>query len=326
MRTIVQFPDIGGYAPGVLSGLDPSTPGVQQTLHAFDREAARAGLEPVSALLSDPAGPAIDAVAAVPVQLYLSAMAASLALFHAWIDRGGKADALLGHGTGELTALCAAEAITPRDAARLLCVREAALAAGHFKGGLTTLHVDAATAAHLCATARGWSLQVSSINAPRQSAVSGLAAELDRLERIAQAAEIRYTRQLAIYPYHNRILASVARRFVAATAQCELQDPLIRVYSPLLGHFVNSAVDTQSLMTGHLTDTVDYLRSVRELYESYEVTTFVEIGARPMLSESTAEALPPTVDILRPPLIAANAETVLWALTAAPGQPAKTSG
>ncbi|OKI62599.1 acyltransferase domain-containing protein [Streptomyces sp. MJM1172] len=299
--TAIQFPGLGGYAAGSLQQLVAVEFRVKELLSEVDQAAREYGVPPVSVALIDPDGPDIEELAQTPTRLHLASLASGLALYAALVARGRPGDVLVGHSTGELTALAAAGCLSAYDAARVICEREIALAEGDFAGGLTALRIGARRAEHLCGAVGGWSLQPSLFNAPQQTVVSGSAEELPLLEKAARALGIQATRLLVVYPHHNPMLAGAARQVTRSTTTYRIQEPHLRVFSPLLGQPVRTADDVRRIIDRHLTDPVFFVEAIRELHASYGVGRFLELGPRAILTPCAAESLPPDVELVGPP-------------------------
>lgn len=316
-RVLIQFPGLGGYAPGLLAGMAESSPRLSAVLSEVDRVAASYQLGPVSTPLTDPDGPRIEELAETPALMHLTSFTASYVLYQELCAKGIEGDALLGHSTGEITALAAAGALSVADAARVLCEREAALAEVGVLGGLVALRVDAKRAEYLCGAAGGWSLTVSLVNSPEQTVVSGSENDLPRLEAVAQAAGVQATRLLVRYPHHHPGLRRAARTVAEMTAQYRIEDPMTWVYSPLLGRFVTDAADARRIVDRHLTDPVNYLQAIRTLYDDFRIREFIEVGVRSVLTEPARQSLPADVSLLGPPPMVRNAVQILDVLAGA---------
>ncbi|TDZ45781.1 acyltransferase domain-containing protein [Mycobacteroides franklinii] len=311
MTTLVQFPGLGGYAPGMLAQLTQDAPRVAGILEEVDRVAADYGLGTVSGPLTDPNGASIEKLADTPTLLHLASYVSGYVMYQAMCARGTGGDMLLGHSTGEITALVAAGALSVADGARVLCEREVALAELDVSGGLVALAAGSARAHHLCGAAGGLSLTVSLSNSPVQTVISGTDQELPRLEAVARAAGVQATRLLVRYPHHNQILRRAADLVAEAAVTYEIADPKSRVYSPILGRFVDHAGDARRIIDRHLTDPVNYLHAIRTLYDDCEVRTFIEVGVRSVLTDSARESLPASVTLLGPPPVARSAVEIL---------------
>lgn len=300
-RVLIQFPGLGGYMPGVLTRLASDLEPVRAVLTQVDRVAAEYRLDGVSAPLTDRNGPSIDELAETPARLHLASFASAYLLYTALHSKGFKEDILLGHSTGEITALAAGGALSVADAARVLCEREKALEDLGLLGGLVAVNAGKTHAEHLCRAAGGWSLAVSLTNSPVQSVISGSAEDLPRCEAVARAAGIQATRLLVRYPHHNSMLRPAALRVAEAAVDYGIKDPAVRIYSPILGRFVASASDARHVVNWHLTDPVRYLQALRTLYDEFDVREVMEVGARSVLTESARETLPSEAKLLGPP-------------------------
>ncbi|WP_330255542.1 acyltransferase domain-containing protein [Nocardia sp. NBC_00565] len=318
-RVLIQFPGLGSYIPGILAGMVEAAPPLGAVVSEIDRVAAAYGLGPVSQPLTDPAGPDIESLAETPTLLHLASFASSYVLYRALCTRGVAGDVLLGHSTGEITALAAGGALSVSDAARVLCEREVALADIGERGGLVAVHTSAKRAQQLCGAAGGWSLLVSLSNSPGQAVISGSEADLPRLEAVTQAAGVQATRLLVRYPHHNPLLRPAAQQVAAAAATYRIGDPTTRVYSPILGRFVADAADARRIVDRHLTEAVDYLGAIRALYDDFELREFIEVGVRSVLTDRTGESLPPDVTLRSPPANARNAHQILDVLAGVSG-------
>lgn len=299
-RRAFLFPGLGGYLPGALAKLAPDRPSVRRTLQPIDQAAQEYGFQPPSTLLLDPDGPQIEDLAATPTLLHLAAIGTSLSVHTVLGEAGIDADVVLGHSTGELTALAAAGCLSSYDAARVLCEREQAMSELDSGGGLVALQVGAVRAGHLCGATGDRALALSLFNSPRQTIVSGRDDGLAVLEKVARAAGVQATRLLVRHPHHSHLLAPAAARVAEATSGYRVHAPHRSIYSPMLGRPLVTAADARELIARDLTAAVDYLGALRELYGNVEVDQFVEVGARSILTDLVTQCLPATVRVAAP--------------------------
>lgn len=314
--SLIQFPGLGGYAPGALAELIADTPAYATILSDIDDIAKSYGLEPISVPLTSLDGPSLDRFATPPTSVHLASFASSYLLYHALTDKGVDGDVLLGQSTGELTALVAAGCISVAEAAKVLCDREIALSHSAAPGGLTALNVGARRAGYLCGAAGGHSLMVSLSNSPQQSVVSGTEDDLAGVEAVAQVLGVQATRLPVHFAHHNPLLTAAAQRVAKAAASYHFTDPVKRTYSPILGRLVNDAADARRIVDRHLTDPVDYMSALRVLYDEYEVREIIEVGARSVLTELAREVLPASITLVGPPPAARGSRQILDALIA----------
>jgi acyl transferase domain-containing protein len=87
-------------------------------------------------------------------------------------------------------------------------------------------------------------------NGPRQVVVSGRAAAIDLLRRLAEVIGVSATLLGIPGAYHNPMFAWAADRFAQATADIPLRQPTTPVYSPQLGRYLRTRPDIRSCWTG----------------------------------------------------------------------------
>ncbi|OHT78133.1 hypothetical protein BKG69_15925 [Mycobacteroides chelonae] len=312
--SLIQFPGLGGYAPGALAELVADTPSSAAILSDLDDIAKSYDLKPISGPLTSADGPTLEDFASPPTSVHLASFASSYLLYAALVAKGVDGDILLGQSTGELTALVAAGCLSVTDAAKVLCDREVALSQSAVSGGLTALSVGTRRAGHFCGAAGGHSLMVSLSNSPQQSVVSGTEGDLLGVEAIAQALGVQATRLPVHFAHHNPLLATAAQYVAQAAASYDFADPVKPTYSPILGHLVHSAADARRIVERHLTGPVDYLSALRTLYDEFEVREIIEVGARSVLTELARETLPASVTLIGPPPAARGSRQILDAL------------
>ncbi|MFF0148164.1 phosphopantetheine binding protein [Amycolatopsis sulphurea] len=296
-RTAVLFPGLGGYAPGALAKLAADHPAVSQTLAPLDEAAREYGHPALTELLTDPDGPEIEDLARTPTRLHLAAFGIGLSVHAVLRAEGFEGDVVLGQSTGEMTALAAAGCLTPYDATRVLCEREAALSEADSGGGLVAVGAGAERADCLRRAIGDWTLSVALVNAPRQTVLAGREHGLAVVEKLARVVGVQATRLPVPHPHHSPLLAAAARRLAETTSSYQLNAPRLAVYSPILRRYLTHAADVRELIVGQLTGPVYFAEAIRALYGSAEVDWFLEVGARSVLTDLAAQSLPAGVRI-----------------------------
>lgn len=298
VATVFCFPGLGGYLPGALSQLSEH-PAFASALAPVDQASREYGLPSYTEMLADKTGTETEDLAKTSIQLHLAAFATGVAVHAVLRAEGVEADAVLGLSTGEFTALAVSGCLSTYDAARVFCERELALSELDPGGGLVALEADPDRVVHLCGATGDHTLRPALINTPRQTAVSGRDTGLDALQKVARAAGVHSTRLLALFPYHNPLLAQPARRLAKATEDYALSSPTTPVYSPILKRYVSSPEDVREIISGHLVTPVHYAQAIQRLY-AQGAEWFIESGTRSVLSELAAETLPSRVRLTSP--------------------------
>jgi [acyl-carrier-protein] S-malonyltransferase len=218
-------------------------------------------------------------------------MATSMAAMAALEAEGfgiDRASYVAGHSLGEYSALCAAGAISPGDAARLLRIRGRAmqLAVPVGAGAMAAiLGLDAERVAQIAAeAAQGDVCQLANENDPAQNVVSGSKAAVERAVELAKAAGAKRALMLPVSaPFHCALMAPAAEEMASALSDVTLQDPKVPVVANVLATPVTSAEEMRSLLVSQVTGRVRWRSSV-EWMANNGVTEIWEIGAGKALS------------------------------------------
>ncbi|HEX3133144.1 MAG TPA: ACP S-malonyltransferase, partial [Planctomycetota bacterium] len=133
-------------------------------------------------------------------------------------------DAVAGLSLGEYTALVAAEALSFREAVKLVRLRGQAMQAAAeavASGMVALIGADEASAGKLCeAAANGEVLQVANLNSPGQVVISGTKAACERAAALAKDHGIRKAIVLPVAgAFHSELMAPAAARLRAALAK-----------------------------------------------------------------------------------------------------------
>jgi acyl transferase domain-containing protein len=248
-----QFPGLGGYVPGILSALWAEHPAVREAMEPVDQAAREYGHRPVSPLLTEPDSPQIEELADMPALLNLATVGATLAVYAVLRAEGISPNVVLGHSTGELAALAVVGCLSVYDLARVICDREVALVQAGVTGGMVALNTDAQRARTLCGACGDWTLEVSLVNAPRQTVVSGSDRGVRITADLARAAGVLATRLPVGFPSHSPLLAPAAGILTRAVRSYPFHPPRDgSMFSPMLERFVTTAEDGRTWSRGSL--------------------------------------------------------------------------
>lgn len=285
IEIVYLVPGQGAYAPGALADF-ASAVDCAEVLRTVDSVAAEHGRPAISSLLLEGNGLSGKELAerdpfALQLAIFAIGVAGVLRALPALRggNRGDVAGVLMGHSMGEIAALTAAGAFSLRDGARLAALRALALEAEcPRRGGMLSVQLSAARAAHLVSLVGDLDAAVAVHNAPGLSVISGCEETLAVVARIAEAMGVRATRLVAPYPFHSASLAMAAERFGQAIAGLAQRPLRCRVYSPVAGAFVRDLMDAKQLLVRQLTAPVDFVGAVRALHEE-GARRFVDVAA-----------------------------------------------
>lgn len=223
-------------------------------------------------------------------------MATSIALIKVIEKETGKSladlcDYVAGHSLGEYTALCAAEAISLGDTARLLRIRgdamQAAVPAG--QGGMAALiGVDFEQADAIAKeAAKGETCQAANDNGGGQVVVSGAAAAIDRVLEVAAEKGVKRAVKLPVSaPFHSALMKPAADKMRDALAAVNVKSPLVPLIANVTAEEVTDPQTIRDLLVEQVTGMVRWRESVEKL-NALGVEELVEVGAGKVLAGLT---------------------------------------
>lgn len=225
-----------------------------------------------------------------------SLMTVSMAVVRVLTKQSGKTLAEMaafvsGHSLGEYAALCAAEALSLADTARLLRKRgeamQKAVPAG--VGGMAALiGVDVEAAREIAAAAaQGEVCTSANDNSVGQIVISGHLTAIDRA--IAIAAERGYKRSVKLpvsAPFHSQLMQPAADVMKDALSEVRLKTPTVPVIPNVSAQPTQDPDLIRSLLIEQVTGSVRWRESVLVM-KNLGVTQLVECGAGSVLAGLT---------------------------------------
>jgi [acyl-carrier-protein] S-malonyltransferase len=218
-------------------------------------------------------------------------MATSIAALRAMAAEGfgiERAAFVAGHSLGEYSALCAAEALSVADTARLLRLRGRAMQAAVPVGAgamAAILGLDAGTVDAVAAeAAQGEVCEAANDNDPAQVVVSGDRAAVERAVEIAKVKGAKRALMLPVSaPFHCALMRPAAEAMAAALQDVAIAAPRVPVVSNVKAEGVRDPAEIKDLLVRQVTGRVRWRESV-EWMAAQGVTETVEIGAGKALS------------------------------------------
>ena len=192
-------------------------------------------------------------------------MAVSVAVTRVLAGRGvnlaDKAAFVAGHSLGEYSALCAAGAVSLRDAAQLLRTRgqamQKAVPVGH--GAMAAvLGLDLATLRQIAVEAeQGEICDVANDNAPGQVVISGHKAAVDRAIELAKTAGAKRALPLPVSaPFHSRLMAPAAEVMASALSEVTVNEPIVPLVCNVLAEPITEPGEIRQRLVEQVTGMV----------------------------------------------------------------------
>lgn len=278
------FPGQGSQATGMLAELAADNPLIEQTFS----EASQALGYDLWALVQK--GPAEELNKTWQTQPAL--LAASVAIFRVWQQKGGKAPAILaGHSLGEYSALVCAGVINFSDAIRLVELRgrlmQEAVPAG--TGAMQAIiGLDDAAIAKACAeSAQGQVVSPVNFNSPGQVVIAGNKEAVERAGAACKAAGAKRALPLPVsVPSHCALMKPAADQLATALEQLTFNTPTIPVVNNVDVKCETSPGAIRSALVRQLYSPVRWTECVQFMADQ-GVTSLLEVGPGKVLTGLT---------------------------------------
>ncbi len=268
MSSIFVFPGQGSQSVGMGRELYETNAAARAV---FDEVDAALG-EKLSELIFN--GPMEDLTLTRNVQPAI--MATSIAMLRA--ANAALPEYVAGHSLGEYTALCAANAISVGDAARLLRARGDAMQAAAPAGtGLTAVVIglDIDVLRQICA---GTDADVANDNCPGQVVISGEKGAVESVMAAAREAGARRAMPLALsVPVHCRMQESAANAMRDALANVEIKTPKSILIANKTAAPMTEPAEIKEALVYQMTHGVRWRESVLKMHE-LGITDMIEVG------------------------------------------------
>jgi len=278
------FPGQGSQAVGMLAELAAENPLVEQTF----REASDALGYDLWALVQN--GPAEELNKTWQTQPAL--LAASVAIFRVWQEKGGSQPAMLaGHSLGEYSALVCAGVIDFKDAIKLVELRGKLMqeAVPEGTGAMQAIiGLDDAAIAKACEeAAQGEVVSPVNFNSPGQVVIAGNKAAVERAGAACKAAGAKRALPLPVsVPSHCALMKPAADKLAVALASLTFNAPAVPVVNNVDVRCETSAEAIRSALVRQLYSPVRWTECV-ELMAQQGVTSLLEVGPGKVLTGLT---------------------------------------
>ena len=233
---VFLFPGQGAQSPEMARGLYETEPAFREAvdeccrlLHPHLEFDLRAVL--LAPAEDAPAARRLDETAVTQPALFV----VEYALARLWLQRGLRAQALLGHSLGEYVAACLAGVFSLEDAVAVVAAR-ARLMQGQTPGAMLAVRVPEAEARELA----GAGIALAAVNAPDLCVLSG---PLDAVAALEQRLTARgtATRRLATsHAFHSPAMEPVRAPLLAVLRRVRLQAPRLPIASNVTGRWLTA--------------------------------------------------------------------------------------
>ena len=277
------------------------------SIHRFDRIAQTQGFPSFLPLIDGSLG-SIEEVG--PVVSHIGTACVQMSLAQLWISWGVYPSTVIGHSLGEYAALHTAGVISASDAIFLTGTRAQLLEERCNIGTHAMLAVKASLSSLRHYMTRA-SYEVSCINGPNETVLSGANSEIDSLSKILTAENMKCTKLDVAFAFHSSQVECILQDFDSAAQAVVFNKPSMPYMSPLLGEVINDkGILGPSYLSRACRETVNFQAALvagRDSGTFKDGSVWVEIGAHPVCSNMIKAVLGPHVSAL--PSLRRNGDT-----------------
>ncbi|MCJ1403808.1 hypothetical protein MMC11_007031 [Xylographa trunciseda] len=222
------------------------------------------------------------------VQVQLAVLALEIALANLWRSWGVEPSLVLGHSLGEYAALCISGVLSISDAFYLVGRRASLLLEKCTPGSHAMLAVGSSPISikSLIDDARYRSCQISCLNAPSMTVLSGLLCEIEGLRDNLQSENIKSTLLQIPYGFHSSQIEPILTEFEISARGIPFGKPLIPVVSTLSGRIVDgSGTFDAAYLVKQTRNAVNFAGAMQSFQSAGTIddeTIFIEIGPHPV--------------------------------------------
>jgi len=180
------------------------------------------------------------------------------------IDRGIQPTLMLGHSLGEYIAACISGVMTLKEGVNLVSLRGRLMAGAEDSAMLSVLLAASDLQPYLSG-----GLEISLINAPENTVVSGSPDAISELQTTLESQQIRCRRLKVSRAFHSRFVEPLVEAFADALSQVDLQHPKLPFVAMTNSYRGTDApVWTADYWLKHLREPVDFSFAARKLLDS----------------------------------------------------------
>lgn len=278
---IFAFTGQGSLYPGMGKQLFQTCLRFRESVLSYQKICDSQGLPMVVDLIADDHA---DLKSKTVAQIQLAIVFLEIALADLWKSWGVQPSLLIGHSLGEYAALCVAGVISISDTLHLVGRRASIMQERCTPGSHAMLAVDSSwqTTENVLATQDYPSCQISCMNAPNTTVVSGTIRDLKNLQSHLQTSTTRATFLQVPYGFHSSQVDPILAEFELSATGVNFAKPLIPIASTLTGMIVDDAgTFTPNYLVRQAREPVDFvgaLQTCRSKGFADEHTLWMEMG------------------------------------------------
>lgn len=216
-------------------------------------------------------------------------------LYRLLAESGVKADYLVGHSLGEMTALFAGEMLDLPGALQLIGARGFSFDAipNDCRGKMISIQAGPEEVQRLIGESR-FDLYIANLNSPEQTVVGGTDQAIHRLSKDLAAQKVPHTLLNVSHAFHTPLISEAAEEFYRQISGLQFSIPRRKIVATHLQKFYpetqKAIKNVASILQEQITSSVRFANSITLLYEK-GVRLFIEVGPSTVLTNLVKEIL-----------------------------------
>ncbi|PWQ99246.1 type I polyketide synthase [Leucothrix arctica] len=222
------------------------------------------------------------------------------ALATLWQSWGVKPEVMLGHSVGEYAAACLAGVFSLEDALKLIAMRGKLMQALPRDGGMMAIRASSKQVTQAIANYTD-TVSIAAINGSNSIVISGAQTALDNIADTFKSENIS-TRALTVsHAFHSPLMQPMLAEFAELANSIHYAKPSIKIVSTLTAALVSEEMASADYWVKHVSAAVNFKGGI-EVLGALNCTSFIEIGAQPVLLGMAQHCIQPEGAVWAPSL------------------------
>jgi NADPH:quinone reductase-like Zn-dependent oxidoreductase/acyl transferase domain-containing protein/acyl carrier protein len=198
---------------------------------------------------------------------------------------------VLGHSVGEIAAAECCGLVSRADALRVVYKRSQHQEFVRGKGRMLVLGANPVVVEDLLSRANASEVDIAAYNSAASTTISGPAAQIEAVSRLARQARIASVALNLDYPFHSRALDPVGEQIVADLSGMATASPKAPFYSTVTGRLLAADELDARYWWRNIRRPVRFAEAVEAALAAQPAAAFVELGPRAILAGPISDIL-----------------------------------
>ncbi len=305
-KVVFTFPGQGAYNQAILKELYTSFPQTVPYFHRANEIVLRFLEHEFLPLITASSQEVHDRLLnACPDLDQIGIYLAEVLIARLLMQDGVKPNLLVGHSLGEMAALTVSGAFTIETGLKIVCQRVIALQSLNIVGKMAAVSCTPERLKEIMDKHGFTSIEISVINFPLQTVISGEPSELKKLGKYLAQLGITLTVLKSRYPFHSSFLRGAVKPFKINLNCYNFLSAQIPVYLCTEKKLYSADQDLAEVLSSQFIKTLDFKSVVNSVYES-GYRNFIECGPGDIVSKIISKNLTDKTEVITRPVAPQN--------------------